>query len=796
MKDRKSFLGTFMPSLKKEKNQSEINDSLPNDSVENNEEIELSEEIENDKSLLDPEESTDEIDSENISEEDLIEEDPIITEEPIMPPENPSLNSEEKEYIEIEDVLKDEDSLMDSLLSDADELLSDGLDETEETTQEQEPSEEDLIEEPFEELNEPSLETQFSKEELDEDKIEDDFEELEEAEEALDEEVSPEFVYTEEDIEVDDSEYYNDSEISAKRNKTSNKNLLLKIVVGIIALAVIAGLAFGIRYLLNNKDNLFNKDKKEEISTEVETSTPTINPTIETTPVPEETQGLDVKNEEKETLEQQKPEKEEVSSFIQTFTGYIVDINNSDIYVSDKITDDQVVLLKNDFEAFNSGTSTTVYVKDLPSEATTSSENTESSSDIVIIGETTPSTDDTTTTEETEKVYHSHQICEMTSNADLQAIDLSELPSDYVPCDSCGEDLETMNTDNNVIDYDYSTVTDLASIIYKKFNIDAENIPAWATIGSQVTISYIQNEETYLNDVIEVSKAKSGTSDASEVTQLDEDGNPIPVSDDDDDYRLSETNIFGADFETIIATINDRKKTSGNRTGSILDEEQSLLSAGTRESVSSKVAIGSCDYVWIQIVWKKNVDTLSIPDLDDVSVELQTPSGSLVNGSNIDSYGKTWINKKVINYVLKNPKAGNWTVLFTKDVGTFLGDVTIQAAPMTGFLQIKKAAAKYTNGTLKCVWQATGVPDDNCKVQIYARNGNNDILLYSGNTIDDDIRTVDMVDIDTTKIAGNIYDIVIKVTDIDVTVSAPKKISYQFITDEFIVENVEVPSKK
>lgn len=810
MKDKKDFLGTFRTNFKKEKNQSEINSSLSSEDIEESsilaEDSEISEENEN-LNNIDIQENSKKDEEEFNSSNEIMDEERTNYEE-----EKPS---NKKEYIEIEDALKDEDSLMDSLLADADELLSttDLKDNTskEENLEDLGTTLDEALNEEKEEIFEEDLPENNSLEGTEDFGITNEntgTESLEDEnpyeEEILDEKdsgTSPEFIYSEEDLDIDESKYYNDAEIAAKRNKISGKSTLLKVIVGICALSIIAGLAFTARYLLNNKDDLFNK--KQEVETEnnkTQTPTPTIIPTEKPTDIPSNeinnSNGLEVENEIKtETdLNNEKEDKEEVSSFIQTFTGYVVDINNSDIYVSDKLSAEQISELEQDFNSFLEGTDTTVYIKDVDETTTNTNESSENNG-IVVIGAPSNETSSDETESDTnsqEKIYHAYQVCEFTGNTDLIPVKLSNLSSEYTVCSECGTDIELSN--NNVLDYDYSTVPNLASIIYKKFNVDAETIPSWVTIGSQVTISYIQNEETYLNDIIEISRAKS-TSSSSEFTQVENGLNSSNSNENEDDYRISDTNIFGSEFDAIVATINDRKKNSNKNTGNVLDDELSIAVPGTRESVSSKISIGTCEYVWIQIVWKKNAETKSIPDIDDVTVELQTPSGSLVNDSNINSYGKKWINKRVINYVLKNPKAGNWTVLFTKDVGTYLGDVTIQAAPMTGFLQIKKAAAKYTEGTLKCIWQATGIADDNCIVQIYARNGNNDILLYSGNTIDDDIRTVDMVDIDTAKIAGNIYDIVMKITDIDVSASEPKKITYKFITDEYIIENIEIPKR-
>ena len=68
--------------------------------------------------------------------------------------------------------------------------------------------------------------------------------------------------------------------------------------------------------------------------------------------------------------------------------------------------------------------------------------------------------------------------------------------------------------------------------------------------------------------------------------------------------------------------------------------------------------------------------------------------------------------------------------------------------------------------------------------------------MYSANSIDDGIHTVDMASIDTTKIAGNTYDIVIRVTDIDVSANKPHSIVAQYLSDTVTIENVEIPEQR
>lgn len=711
-----------------------------------------------------------------------------------------------KDYIERDSAFEEESSLMDSLLSDADDLGNDyGLDlgddlstslEEEENKEESFTYSQDFESDESSDSDGSSLEDEpFKDESFNEDEyIDEPFKD----ENDYEGEIEEPYQYSEDEGEADfddSNNYYNDAEISSRRKKGKSSNLGLKIVVGVVAIGVIVGAAVGIRYLMNNGDKLFKKSNEE---TQIEQPIETTTPSIETTPTVDETskdtetsstQSIDVETEKKDEVKEE-DNSTEVSSFLQNFTGYVVDINNKEIYVSDKLTSEQETLLKNDFDSYISDTDITVYITENQYnelKGITNQEETTTDGPIIIGGDTNTQTEQSTSSSE-DKYYHFSGDCETMGLIGMHAIKLSELNNDFAPCPDCGNNIGSAS--KNAIDYDYSLNPELATIIYKKFNIDAESLPVWTTIGSKITISYIQNEETLLNDVIEVSRAKSNQATESSTV----DGTSDSSVDDLDDYRLSDTSIFGSEFDAIVATINDRRKNETKRTGNVLDDELSLAGESTKDSVSTKLQIGACEYVWIQIVWKKNSDTPSVPDVDDVTVELQTPSGSLINESNIDGYGKKWVDKKVINYVLKNPKVGNWTVYFTKNIGDYLGDVTIQAAPMSGFLQIKKAAAKYTEGQLKVIWEATGVKDDYCKVQIYARNGSNDILLYSGNTLDDNVRTVDMVDIDAAKIAGNIYDIIIKVTDVDVSAGTPKKYTYQFITDEYTIKNVEVPN--
>ena len=675
------------------------------------------------------------------NEEDIIIDDLLTNDENETEQEGENGKDEEEDF-----------SIIDSLLNDADDIINEkeyidinlneeDVDENVEDNNYEESSYEDIKDSEDEYGNDDDY---SHEDEIDNAEIDD---------EEIDDELIPK--NDEEEFEG----YYDKEELNKIRNGKDKKELIVKVVVGIGVLVVITMLALGIRYFLN-KNLKANKDKKPNIGTE-ENITPTPKPSNTNKdenkgptiiddvigdkkddeinePIIKDEEVVDNVDETEGLID------EEVSLFIQTYTGQILDINDDNVIVSYNLTYDKQKILDTDFTNYINSRFEKVWAN------------------------------------EKEKAYHlsndeEDNLVEMTLS---QALD-----KEYILCNRCRENINIKNNPEIIRDYNYLNEENLINVQYNKFIYEGSNmIPNWVSIGSEVTITYIQNAESLLNEIIEISKVEKVV----ENNPDNKDGETV-------DEEILSTNLWGESFEKIVARINDRRKNSPDDEGLKIEDTINLT---LKENVSVDINIGKASIVWFQVAWKSNSVTKDIPGYEDVTVELVTSNGSLINDKNIDKYGKRWVDKGVTNFVIRDTKAGLWKVLFTKDTGTYLGDVMVQAVPITGFLQINKADAKYTDGKLHVIWEAKGIADDFCRVQIFARNGDKDVLIYAGNTLDDGIHTVDMVEIDSTKIAGNTYDIVIRITDIDVTASKPQKIKASYVTDEFIVKNVEIPKIK
>ena len=680
-------------------------------------------------------------DIEDNNEEDIIIDDLLTNDENETEQEGENGKDEEEDF-----------SIIDSLLNDADDIINEK--EYIDINLNEEDVDENVEDNNYEESSYEDI--KYSEDEYGND---DDYSHEDEIDNAEidDEEIDDELIPKNDEEEFEG--YYDKEELNKIRNGKDKKELIVKVVVGIGVLVVITMLALGIRYFLN-KNLKANKDKKPNIGTE-ENITPTPKPSNTNKdedkgptiiddvigdkkddeinePIIKDEEIVDNVDETDGLID------EEVSLFIQTYTGQILDINDDNVIVSYNLTYDKQKILDTDFTNYINSRFEKVWAN------------------------------------EKEKTYHlsndeEDNLVEMTLS---QALD-----KEYILCNRCRENINIKNNPEIIRDYNYLNEENLINVQYNKFIYEGSNmIPNWVSIGSEVTITYIQNAESLLNEIIEISKVEKVV----ENNPDNKDGETV-------DEEILSTNLWGESFEKIVARINDRRENSPDDEGLKIEDTINLT---LKENVSVDINIGKASIVWFQVAWKSNSVTKDIPGYEDVTVELVTSNGSLINDKNIDKYGKRWVDKGVTNFVIRDTKAGLWKVLFTKDTGTYLGDVMVQAVPITGFLQINKADAKYTDGKLHVIWEAKGIADDFCRVQIFARNGDKDVLIYAGNTLDDGIHTVDMVEIDSTKIAGNTYDIVIRITDIDVTASKPQKIKASYVTDEFIVKNVEIPKIK
>ena len=192
------------------------------------------------------------------------------------------------------------------------------------------------------------------------------------------------------------------------------------------------------------------------------------------------------------------------------------------------------------------------------------------------------------------------------------------------------------------------------------------------------------------------------------------------------------------------------------------------------ETLELPMEIKGSGAIWFRFAWKPNETTKEVAKVEDVIVELRNPNGSLITVENIDKYGRFWMNGNIFNFVVKNGVAGKWAFLVTR--ASDAGEIGANAQPLTGFITLQKAAVQPEKGKLVVMWKAVGVKDDNLAVEVIAKNGDKETLLYGANSADDGIHLLDSAEISTAKLTKGKYDIFVRVYDIDTMTSGGKKI--------------------
>lgn len=225
------------------------------------------------------------------------------------------------------------------------------------------------------------------------------------------------------------------------------------------------------------------------------------------------------------------------------------------------------------------------------------------------------------------------------------------------------------------------------------------------------------------------------------------------------------------DFKDELQIIQGREPNDGD------NNNESQLPAGEKvETMELSMDVGGSGALWFRFAWAKNDKTTVVPGVNDVIIELQTPSGGIISQENIAKHGRFWIEKNIINFAIKNGKAGTWKFLVTKSENQNLGDISANVLPLSGFITIDKADVNYVGDDLYAIWKITGVKDEEFSIKINAKNANgSDILVYSSSTVDEDIHLVDTVKLSTSKLPAGEYDFILTVEDWDCKTSNGKK---------------------
>lgn len=334
------------------------------------------------------------------------------------------------------------------------------------------------------------------------------------------------------------------------------------------------------------------------------------------------------------------------------------------------------------------------------------------------------------------------------------------------------------------------SITIESNSIIEKYKINADLLANNNDIkeGAEVNFEYedMDTEKVIFSISLANVQEQSDTNDEED----NEDENNEETEEDTEDSADKQIQIIGDDFSQELEAIKQRQEEERKKEAEQKVEE---FDANAMETLELPMEIKGSGAIWFRFAWKPNETTKEVAKVEDVIVELRNPNGSLITVENIDKYGRFWMNGNIFNFVVKNGVAGKWAFLVTKRASEKLGEIGANAQPLTGFITLQKAAVQPEKGKLVVMWKAVGVKDDNLAVEVIAKNGDKETLLYGANSADDGIHLLDSAEISTAKLTKGKYDIIVRVYDIDTMTSGGKKIiTAKTIKDEKIIKEVEI----
>ena len=179
------------------------------------------------------------------------------------------------------------------------------------------------------------------------------------------------------------------------------------------------------------------------------------------------------------------------------------------------------------------------------------------------------------------------------------------------------------------------------------------------------------------------------------------------------------------------------------------------------ETITYNMEVKAKGPLWFRFAWKPNDVTKEVAKIDEVLIEIVNQNGSLINKDNISKYGRYWINGNVINFAIRNGGAVLSLWLLTRYVSLEIG---ANVMPLTGFITLEAMNVQPID-EVYLFFEGYWSKDDNLIVEIVAKRGNNEILLYSANSLDDNIHLLDKAEISTAKIPKGTYDNIVRAQD-------------------------------
>lgn len=204
------------------------------------------------------------------------------------------------------------------------------------------------------------------------------------------------------------------------------------------------------------------------------------------------------------------------------------------------------------------------------------------------------------------------------------------------------------------------------------------------------------------------------------------------------------------------------------------DEETTRVTTKTNiENNSISFYNGLTGPIWIRHAWRSTDIMENVPSIDAIDIVLVLPDGTHVDNSNIDQYGRMWIDGNIINYAIKEPQVGEYQLIDNKPNGTFLGEASIHLMELSGFISIDKFGANLVDrDTLELVWNIGGVPDDGLEIEVYLTNDRFSTMVYSGSSKNEILHTIDKRTVSVSNLPRGRYNVIVKVKDLDMKTQA------------------------